>query len=50
VDDCFVLAANYVTSYSYVAGTAPPTLNHTFMLQLGLRTIAQTSAGSGQLQ
>jgi len=50
VDDCFVLAANYVTAYSYAAGTAPPTLNHSFMLQLGLRTIAQSSAGSGGLQ
>jgi LPS-assembly protein len=45
VDDCFVLAANYVTSYSYSAGAAPPTLNHAFMLQIGLRTIA-TSASS----
>ena len=50
VDDCFVLAANYVTSYSYAAGTAPPMLSHAFMLQLGLRTLAQTSTtGSGQL-
>ncbi len=24
VDDCFVLAANYVTSYTYTAGFAPP--------------------------
>lgn len=46
VDDCFVLAANYLTSYNYSAGSAPPTLNHTFMLQIGLRTIA-TSSGSG---
>ncbi len=45
VDDCFVLAANYVTSYTYSAGTAPPILNHAFMLQIGLRTIA-TSTGS----
>ncbi|SDS34660.1 LPS-assembly protein LptD [Bradyrhizobium canariense] len=52
VDDCFVLGVNYVTSYSYAAGNTPPTLNHTFMLQLGLRTIAQTStsAGGGQIQ
>jgi LPS-assembly protein len=50
VDDCFVLAANYVTAYSYAAGTAPPTLSHSFMLQLGLRTIAQTAAGSGGVQ
>jgi LPS-assembly protein len=46
VDDCFVLAANYVTSYNYSAGSAPPTLNHTFMLQIGLRTIANSS-GTG---
>ena len=45
VDDCFVLAANYVTSYNYSAGNAPPIQNHTFMLQIGLRTIA-TSTGS----
>ena len=44
VDDCFVLAANYVTSYNYSAGTAPPVLSHAFMFQIGLRTIATTSA------
>jgi LPS-assembly protein len=51
VDDCFVLAANYVTSYSYSAGTAPPILGHAYMLQLGLRTIANTSSvgAGGQL-
>jgi LPS-assembly protein len=46
VDDCFVLAANYVTSYSYSAGTAPPTLSHAFMFQIGLRTLATSSASS----
>jgi LPS-assembly protein len=52
VDDCFVLAANYVTSYSYAAGTTPPVLTHAFMLQIGLRTLAQssTTAGGGQIQ
>ena len=41
VDDCFVLAANYVTSYSYAIGnTTPPVLSHAFMLQIGLRTLA----------
>jgi LPS-assembly protein len=52
VDDCFVLAANYVTSYTYAAGTAPPVLSHAFMLQIGLRTIANTSttAGGGVVQ
>jgi LPS-assembly protein len=52
VDDCFVLAANYVTSYSYAAGTTPPVLSHAFMLQIGLRTIATTAtaAGGGVIQ
>lgn len=52
VDDCFVLAANYVTSYNYSAGVAPPVLNHAFMLQIGLRTIATStsSAGAGGIQ
>ena len=36
VDDCFVLAANYVTSFSYATTTSPPILGHAFMLQLGL--------------
>ncbi|SHH14623.1 LPS-assembly protein [Bradyrhizobium erythrophlei] len=46
VDDCFVLAANYVTSYSYSAGTTPPVLSHAFMLQIGLRTIANSAASA----
>src|SRR3954449_3573657 len=47
VDDCFVLAANYVTSYSYSAGTLPPVLSHAFMLQIGLRTLATSAASAG---
>jgi LPS-assembly protein len=39
VDDCFVLALNYVTGYSYANYGTTPTLSHTVMLQLGLRTI-----------
>jgi LPS-assembly protein len=46
VDDCFVLAANYVTSYSYATTTTPPQLSHAFMLQLGLRTIATTATSA----
>jgi len=46
VDDCFVMAANYVTSYSYSAGTTPPVLSHAFMLQIGLRTIATSSTAA----
>ena len=52
VDDCFVLAANYVTSTSYATTTTPPVVSHAFMLQLGLRTIASTSStgGAGGIQ
>jgi LPS-assembly protein len=46
VDDCFVLAANYVTSYSYATVTTPPVLSHAFMFSVGLRTIATTSSTS----
>ena len=46
VDDCFVLAANYVTSYSYATTTSPPILGHAFMLQIGLRTIANTTTSA----
>jgi LPS-assembly protein len=52
VDDCFVLAANYVTSFSYATTASPPILGHAFMLQIGLRTLANTtsSAGAGGIQ
>jgi LPS-assembly protein len=43
VDDCFVLAANYVTSYSYATATSPPILGHAIMFQIGLRTIGTAS-------
>jgi LPS-assembly protein len=46
VDDCFVLAANYVTSYSYSTPTAAPILGHAYMLQIGLRTIANSGASA----
>jgi LPS-assembly protein len=46
VDDCFVLAANYVTSFSYATTTSPPILGHAFMLQIGLRTLANSNASS----
>jgi LPS-assembly protein len=47
VDDCFVLAANYVSSYSYATPTTPPILSHAFMLQIGLRTIATSTSSAG---
>lgn len=40
VDDCFVLAMNYITDYSY---SGNPVTNHRVMLQIGLRTIGTTS-------
>ncbi|WP_420969716.1 LPS-assembly protein LptD [Bradyrhizobium sp. B120] len=43
VDDCFVLAANYVSSYNYSVGSAPPVLNETYLLTIGLRTIGANS-------
>ncbi len=43
VDDCYVMAVNYVTAYNYPVGTALPQLNHTIMLQIGLRTLGMTS-------
>jgi len=46
VDDCFVLAANYVTSFSYATATSPPVLGHAFMLQIGLRTLANTNTST----
>jgi LPS-assembly protein len=44
VDDCFVLGFNYVTAFSYATTSSPPILSHVFMLQLGLRTLADTSS------
>jgi len=41
-----LLAANYVTSFSYATTTSPPILGHAFMLQVGLRTLANTNATS----
>jgi LPS-assembly protein len=42
-----VLAANYVSSYSYATPTTPPILSHAFMLQIGLRTIATSTSSAG---
>ncbi len=53
VDDCFVLAANYVTSYNYAVAGAAPVLGHAITFQIGLRTLATTTAsgtGAGGLQ
>ncbi|CCE02457.1 putative Organic solvent tolerance protein (OstA) (fragment) [Bradyrhizobium sp. STM 3809] len=43
VDDCFTLAASYVTSTNYAIAGAAPQTNQTVMLTLGLRTIGNVS-------
>ncbi|GLH78234.1 LPS-assembly protein LptD [Bradyrhizobium sp. SSBR45G] len=43
VDDCFTLAASYVTSSNYAVAGAAPQINQTVMLTLGLRTIGNVS-------
>jgi LPS-assembly protein len=40
VDDCLILAVNYVTSYTY---SGNPEADHAVMLQLSLRTLGGTS-------
>ena len=48
IDDCLILAVNYLTNYTY---SGNPTADHTVMLQLSLRTLGGTSVnqavGSG---
>jgi LPS-assembly protein len=51
VDDCFVLAMNYITDYSY---SGNPSASHRVMLSIGLRTIGttqfnQTASGTNGL-
>ena len=41
IDDCLILALNYITNYSYGSGT--PVRNHSVMLQLSLRTLGGTT-------
>jgi LPS-assembly protein len=40
IDDCLILAANYITNYTYSGNVAA---NHAIMLQLSLRTLGGTS-------
>jgi LPS-assembly protein len=44
IDDCLILALNYMTSYSYSGTTAA---NNTVFLQLGLRTLGGGTFGEG---
>ena len=42
VDDCLILALNYITDYTYSGSVSA---NHTFMLQLSLRTLGGNTSG-----
>jgi LPS-assembly protein len=44
VDDCLILALNYITNYTY---SGNPVVDHTIMLQLSLRTLGGTSVSQG---
>jgi LPS-assembly protein len=44
VDDCLILAVNYITNYTY---SGNPGVDHTIMLQLSLRTLGGTSVSQG---
>lgn len=44
IDDCLILAVNYITNYTYSGNV---TNNHTVMLQLSLRTLGGTSVSQG---
>jgi LPS-assembly protein len=44
IDDCFIIALNYLSSYSYdVVGNTDPKRVDTVMLQIGLRTLGENS-------
>ena len=45
IDDCLILALNYITSYAYSGSRS---VNHTYMMQVSLRTLGgNTSTGAG---
>lgn len=49
VDDCFIIAANYITDYAYTnASSTTPVTDHRIMLQIGLRTIGTSSFNASQ--
>ena len=49
VDDCFIIAANYITDYAYTSTCyTTPVTDHRIMLQIGLRTIGTSSFNASQ--
>jgi len=47
IDDCLILALNYITEFNYNVGTTTQKHNQTLMLQLSLRTLGGSSASTG---
>ena len=45
IDDCLILALNYITNYAY-GGSVP--VNHTYMMQVSLRTLGGTTSSQGE--
>jgi LPS-assembly protein len=44
IDDCLILALNYITDYAYSGSLST---NHTFMMQLSLRTLGGNTTNQG---
>ena len=44
IDDCLILAANYITEYAY---NSNKTFNQTIMMQVSLRTLGGSSFSTG---
>jgi LPS-assembly protein len=44
IDDCLILALNYITDYAY-SGSVP--VNHTYMMQVSLRTLGGNTSSQG---
>jgi LPS-assembly protein len=44
IDDCLILALNYITDYAYSGSVS---VNHTFMMQVNLRTLGGNTTGQG---
>ena len=44
IDDCLILALNYITSYAYSGSV---TVNHSYMMQISLRTLGGTTSTGG---
>lgn len=45
IDDCLILALNYITSYAYSGSVS---VNHSYMMQISLRTLGGTTNSAAQ--